>query len=58
MRTAAACAWWSSRWVLRVTIAGKRHNSGLGPYPLVSLDQALDIRRAALQGCDLTAEQH
>jgi hypothetical protein len=26
------------RWVVRVTIAGKRHNRGLGPYPLISLD--------------------
>jgi len=28
------------RWVLRVTIAGKRRNRGLGPYPLVTLDKA------------------
>jgi hypothetical protein len=49
------------RWVLRVTIAGKRHNRGLGPCPLVSLDSAREaageIRRAARQGRDLTAEQ-
>ena len=45
------------RWVLRVTIAGKRRNRGLGPFPLVTLeaarDQAVDIRRAARQGQDL-----
>lgn len=49
------------RWVLRVTIAGKRRNRGLGPYPLVLLDKArdvaLDIRRAAREGRDLPAEQ-
>jgi integrase len=49
------------RWVLRVTIAGKRRNRGLGPCPLVSLekarDAALDIRRAAREGRDLTDEQ-
>ena len=47
--------------MLRVTIAGKRRNRGLGPYPLVSLekarDVALDIRRAAREGRDLPAEQ-
>jgi hypothetical protein len=30
------------RWVLRVTIAGKRHNRGLGPFPLVTLGAACD----------------
>ena len=44
-----------------LTIAGRRHNRGLGPYPLVSLDQAreqaTDIRRAAREGRDLAAEQ-
>jgi integrase len=49
------------RWVLRVTIAGKRHNRGLGPYPLVSLDQARneagDVRRAAREGRDLLTER-
>ena len=65
MRTAAASAWWWSRAAaplgLRVTIAGKRHNRGLGPYPLVTLDtardKATDIRRAAREGRDLVAEQ-
>jgi Arm DNA-binding domain len=49
------------RWVLRVTIGGKRYNRGLGPYPLVSLDNAreaaTDIRRAAREGRDLLAER-
>lgn len=49
------------RWVLRVTIGGKRYNRGLGPYPLVSLDSAreaaTDIRRAAREGRDLLAER-
>jgi hypothetical protein len=49
------------RWVVRVTINGKRHNRGLGPYPLVTLDkarhQATEIRRAAREGRDLLAEQ-
>jgi integrase len=49
------------RWQLRVTINGRRHNRGLGPYPLVSLDaardQAGDIRRAARTGRDLIAEE-
>jgi integrase len=51
----------SRRWVLRVTIAGKRRYRGLGSYPLVGLalarDQAADIRRAARQGRDLAQER-
>ena len=47
------------RWVLRVTIAGKRCYRGLGSYHLVSLekarDKATDIRRAAREGRDLVA---
>ena len=50
----------SRRWVLRVTIAGKRHSRGLGPYPVVTLDaareQAIDVRRAARNGQDLTRQ--
>ena len=30
----------AKRWVLRVTIAGKRHNLGLGGYPSVGLREA------------------
>ncbi len=48
------------RWQLRVTIAGKRYNRGLGSYPLVTLEvareKATDIRRAAREGRDLIAE--
>jgi integrase len=49
------------RWTLRVTIKGKRHHRGLGPYPLVTLDaardNAIDIRRAARDGRDLAKER-
>ena len=41
----------SRRWVLRVTISGRRNNRGLGPYPLITLDaardKAIDMRRCA-----------
>jgi len=51
----------SRRWVLRVTISGKRHNRGLGPYPLVTLDaarnSAIDMKRAAREGRDLAQER-
>ena len=51
----------SRRWVLRVTISGKRHNRGLGPYPLIMLDaardSAIDMRRAAREGRDLARER-
>src|SRR5438270_353167 len=51
----------SRRWVLRVTIAGRRHNRGLGPYPLITLDAArdgaIDMRRAAREGRDLAQER-
>jgi hypothetical protein len=49
------------RWVLRVTINGKRVNRGLGPYPLVSLEAAreaaADMRRSARGGRDLTLDR-
>jgi integrase len=49
------------RWVLRVTINGKRHNRGLGSYPLVNLEsareEAAEIRRAARKGRDLVDER-
>src|SRR5262249_45481306 len=51
----------SRRWVLRVTISGRRHNRGLGPYPLITLDKArdcaIDMRRAAREGRDLAKER-
>lgn len=37
----------SRSWVLRVTIAGKRRDMGLGPYPEVTLAQARDKAREA-----------
>jgi integrase len=50
----------SRRWAVRVTIAGKRYSRGLGPYPLITLDeardQAVDIRRAARKGQDVTRQ--
>lgn len=49
------------RWVMRVSIAGKRVKRGLGPFPEVSLgearDRAAEIRRAAKEGRDPTADQ-
>src|SRR5262249_12520178 len=49
------------RWVLRLTINGKRHNRALGPYPLVPLDAARDLatdmRRAARDGRDLAEDR-
>ena len=30
----------NKKWVLRITVAGKRREMGLGPYPLVSLAEA------------------
>jgi hypothetical protein len=49
------------RFVLRLTMKGKRYNRGLGPYPLITLeaarDQATDMRRAAREGRDLAQER-
>lgn len=43
-------------WVLRLTVAGKRRNIGLGSYPTVSLSEARemarDMRRQAREGVD------
>jgi integrase len=51
----------SRRWVLRVTISGKRRYRGLGGWPLITLEAAReaaqDFRRAARQGRDLAREQ-
>jgi integrase len=51
----------AKRWLLRVTLLGKRVKRGLGPYPLVSLeearDKAFEIRRAAREGRDSRASQ-
>ena len=46
----------SKQWVQRLTINGKRHDLGLGGYPMVTLDEAretaFDNRRAARRGGD------
>jgi integrase len=48
------------RWVLRLTINGKRVNRGLGPYSKVSLararEKATELRAAAKDGKDLHLE--
>lgn len=48
-------------WVLRVRVAGKRHDIGLGPYPEVSVasarEQAAAIRSATREGLDPLAER-
>jgi hypothetical protein len=44
------------RWILRVTINGKRRHRGLGGFPLVGLEargQTIDARRAARKGLDI-----
>jgi hypothetical protein len=47
----------AKRWVLRVTIAGWQRSRGIGPYPLIKLEdareQAIDARRAARKGQDI-----
>jgi hypothetical protein len=47
------------RWVLRLSMHGKRLWRGLGPYPTISLqmarDAAIDRRRAARLGKDLVS---
>ena len=51
----------SKQWVQRLTIAGKRHDIGLGGYPLVSLAEARDAallnRKLARAGGDPLAEK-
>src|SRR5262249_7833162 len=49
------------RWVLRITINGKRVDRGVGSYPLVSLEsareEAAEYKRAARKGRDLGEER-
>jgi hypothetical protein len=51
----------TKRWVLRLTINGRRVNRGLGVYPQVSLEdarqKAIELRRAARDGRDVHAEE-
>ena len=48
------------RWMLRITINGRRAERGLGVWPAVSLDEArrraLELRAAAIDGRDLNSE--
>ena len=49
----------NKRWMQRITIAGKRHNLGLGGYPVVTLRDAREQaanKRAAREGRDPLAE--
>ena len=51
----------AKRWVVRVTVGGRRIERGLGSYPEVSLDGAREaaatIRKAAEGGIDIRAEE-
>lgn len=51
----------TKRWVVRVTVAGRRLERGLGAYPDISLDAARDAatkaRRAAEANLDIRAEE-
>ncbi len=51
----------SKKWVLRVTVAGKRREMGLGAYPLVTLaearDKAAQARRTVREGQDPIANR-
>ena len=51
----------SKQWVQRLTIHGKRHDMGLGGYPLVSLAEAREAaflnRKVARAGGDPLAEK-
>lgn len=51
----------AKRWVMRLTINGKRRERGLGSFPTVSLEEAreraADMRKAARQGRDLARDE-
>jgi integrase len=51
----------AKRWVMRVSIGGKRRELGLGGFPTVSLEaareKAAEVRKAAKDGRDLAAER-
>jgi hypothetical protein len=51
----------AKRWVMRISVRGKRHQLGLGSYPTVSLERArekaADIRKAASEGRNILAER-
>jgi integrase len=51
----------AKRWVMRVSVRGKRHQLGLGSFPAVSLERArekaADIRKAASEGRNILADR-
>jgi integrase len=51
----------SKRWVIRITVKGRRLERGLGSFPTVSLEEAREraavLRKAARQGQDLAGEE-
>src|SRR5262249_34710788 len=51
----------AKRWVMRISIRSRRHQLGLGSYPIVSLERArekaADIRRAASEGRNILVER-
>lgn len=51
----------TKRWVLRITINGKRRERGLGSFPTVSLEEARErasaLRKAAREGRDLARDE-
>ena len=51
----------AKRWVVRVTVGGRRIERGLGSYPEVSLEEAREqasaFRKAAEAGIDIRAEE-
>jgi integrase len=51
----------AKRWVMRISVRGKRHQLGLGGYPAVSLERArekaAEIRRQAAEGRDIVGER-
>ncbi|HPB75802.1 MAG TPA: integrase arm-type DNA-binding domain-containing protein, partial [Chromatiaceae bacterium] len=51
----------AKKWVLRITVAGKRREMGLGSYPLISLaearEKALVARKSVVKGQDPIASR-
>jgi integrase len=51
----------AKRWVMRISIRGKRHQLGLGSFPVVSLERArekaADIRKAASDGRNILVDR-
>jgi hypothetical protein len=51
----------AKRWVMRISVRGKRHQLRLGSFPVVSLERArekaADIRKAASEGRYVLADR-